>query len=845
MVDFRKRLGGSDTKRITDPIALYQTLDRATDKGPLRPAQEAVLSEWFKRFGSGAGGKEDRDVVVKLHTGQGKTLIGLLLLQSRLNDNKFPCVYLCPDNFLIEQTCEQAGQFGIKVTTIEDDLPDDFLSGKSILVTSVQKLFNGLTKFGLHRQSVDVDTVLLDDAHACADRIRDACKIRIPQEEQAYNTILKLFSSELEQQGVGTFADLENGKRDAMLPVPYWAWTAKESEVAGILSAHADKKSIKFTWPLLKDRLKHCQCIFSGAAVEIEAPIAPLDDFGSYARAKHRIFMSATVTDDSFLIKGLQLAPKTISFPLVYEKETWSGEKMLLIPSMMHETLDRAKLVAWLAPVHAELKFGIVALVPSFARTKDWAAYGSKVLDKNNVSEAVAGLKRGQFGTTLVLANRYDGIDLPDATCRILVFDSRPYSENLIDLYHEHCRPESESTLMRTIRSIEQGMGRSVRGEKDFSVVIAIGPDLVRTLRDAGSRKYLSSQMATQIEIGLEIAEMAQEEISAGKDPLEALRGLMNQCLGRDGGWKDYYVEQMKRVVPKGANDAILQLYARELEAEQSFIKGDYNRAEQTIQKLLDDGLAPADDKGWYLQERARYLHDGNRTEAQKLQVAAHRNNRLLLKPPSGVTVTKLTVISQGRTERVASWIGKFGNYSDMDATLSDICGRLVFGTKADKFEAALNELAFALGFAGERPDSEWKEGPDNLWALNDNQYLMLECKSQVDVNRAEIHKRETEQMNRSAAWFEKHYQGMRVKRLIVHPANKIQSAAAFTHEVDGMSENDLKRLVRAVRAFFKSFENQNLLDLSVMNIQALIDAHHLSVDDVINRYCSKLKNLL
>lgn len=121
----------------------------------------------------------------------------------------------------------------------------------------------------------------------------------------------------------------------------------------------------------------------------------------------------------------------------------------------------------------------------------------------------------------------------------------------------------------------------------------------------------------------------------------------------------------------------------------------------------------------------------------------------------------------------------------------------------------------------------------------------MFECKSQVDTTRAEIHKRETEQMNRSAAWFEKHYSGMKVKRLIVHPANKIQSAAAFTHEVDGMSENDLKRLVRATTAFFKSFETQNLKDLSVLHIQGLIDSHHLAVHDLLNRYCSKLKNLL
>ena len=34
--------------------------------------------------------------------------------------------------------------------------------------------------------------------------------------------------------------------------------------------------------------------------------------------------------------------------------------------------------------------------------------------------------------------------------------------------------------------------------------------------------------------------------------------------------------------------------------------------------------------------------------------------------------------------------------------------------------------------------------------------------------------------MNRSAVWFDKHYKGMQAKRLIIHPAGRIESAAAF-----------------------------------------------------------------
>jgi replicative superfamily II helicase len=523
LVDFKKRLTGKRAERPTDPIKLYDTLDRAHDKGPLRPAQLAVLQSWVTRH------RNDRDVIVKLHTGQGKTLIGLLMLQAQLNNGKDPALYLCPNNLLIEQTIEQAKQFGIATCLADPELPDAFLNGDRILVTTVQKLFNGLTKFGLNRDSISVGTLLMDDAHACADTIREACRIRIPKEEQAYDALKTLFAEDLEQQGLGTFADINNGKRDALLPVPYWAWIDREAEIAKILAANTERKSVKFAWPMLKNMLGHCQCVVSGAAIEIEPQIPPLTAFGSYADASHRIFMSATVTDDAFLIKGLQLKPETIINPLTYSQESWSGEKMVLLPSLIHEELDRECIVKGYAAPNPRRRHGVVALATAFARVKDWESYGAIVADNDSVGEVIDNLRKGGYEKTVVLVNRYDGIDLPDDTCRTLIFDGKPYSESLTDLYDETCRPGSVATLMRAVRTIEQGMGRSVRGEKDYSVVIIIGSDITRLVRDRESRKYLSSQMSRQIEIGLEIAEMAKQDIEEGEIPVNAFNGARRQ----------------------------------------------------------------------------------------------------------------------------------------------------------------------------------------------------------------------------------------------------------------------------------------------------------------------------
>ena len=95
MIDFKKRLSSKEPEKIINPIDLYGTLDRKSETGPLRPAQEYVLNEWFsKRY-------NDDNLIVKLHTGEGKTLIGLLMLLSKLNNEDGPCLYILFSIFLV------------------------------------------------------------------------------------------------------------------------------------------------------------------------------------------------------------------------------------------------------------------------------------------------------------------------------------------------------------------------------------------------------------------------------------------------------------------------------------------------------------------------------------------------------------------------------------------------------------------------------------------------------------------------------------------------------------------------------------------------------------------------
>jgi replicative superfamily II helicase len=832
MVDFNKRLvGGKATAKPLVPAEIYEKADRESDTGPLRPSQLSVLDEWQTNR------RKDRDVIIKMHTGQGKTLIGLLILQSKLNEQTGPALYICPNIYLVQQTVAQGKRFGIPCVIAEKGLPEAFTEGGQILVITLHKLFNGLSKFGLGAQSQKVGSLVMDDCHACIDAIHQGMKITLPRSHGAYDQLIALFSADMKEQGAGTFAEVEQGEYGSFLPVPYWDWTAHHDAVATILAKHLRTDEVKYAWPLIKDSLQHCTCIISGTSIEIEPHLPPLELFGSYANAAHRVFMSATVTNDAFLVKGLGLAPDTIQNPLVDKNERWSGEKMVLVPSLIDSTLERDVVIQRLALQKEKRRFGVVAITPSFKLAKDWEAAGAVCPTTGTIWDAIGALREGNGERTVVIANRYDGIDLPDSACRVLIIDSKPQGETLTDRWTEACRAESEVTLIKLARTVEQGLGRSVRGEKDYSAIVIIGSDLAKQFRQKNTRDYFSPQTQQQIKIGLKIAEFAKEEIAGGKQPVDVLINLINQCLKRDAGWKSFYDQQMAQLPSVPTAPAALDIFVTEYAAERAFQSDKPEKAAGMLQSLLDKQKILGPERGWYLQEMARYIHTVDKDRSNELQVAAHQQNRYLLKPRSGMVFEPISAKGQKRIERLITWIKDFDTAEDLLMEIDNITTDLRFGVDSDDFERAFDRLGKALGFRADRPDKELREGPDNLWALRDDLYWLVESKNQVSADRQEINKNETGQMNNSCAWFKQRYRGAANRNLMIIWTKALGAAAGFNEDVQIMRSKKLETLVKNVKAFFGELKGVDLQDVSETKLQTNLDRYRLNVDELISQY--------
>ena len=124
VLDFDKLNSNSPGKQ-TDPRKLFTTLKRASRfKRPL-DEQADVLNSWYAR-------RTAQNITLKMNTGAGKTVVGLFCLQSCLNEDIKPAVYVTPDRFLTEQVIREACDLGIAVTENEKDV--EFLAGRAILI---------------------------------------------------------------------------------------------------------------------------------------------------------------------------------------------------------------------------------------------------------------------------------------------------------------------------------------------------------------------------------------------------------------------------------------------------------------------------------------------------------------------------------------------------------------------------------------------------------------------------------------------------------------------------------------------------------------------------------------
>jgi hypothetical protein len=817
VVDFSDLLA-DDEDAVIDPRDIFLTLDRSERFSFPRDIQTEVMKVWFEA-------RDQRDTIIKLNVGSGKTVVGLLLLQSSLNEGCGPALYVCPDNQLLSQVVEEATALGIDIT--EDPRDPDYASLKRICVTNVHTVFNGRSIFGVESIKLPIGTVVVDDAHACVATIASQFRIRLPNTHEAYAEILGAVGTDLRQQSPARFLELEAGDPRETMEVPFWAWHKAQPQILASLQKRKDTEELLFTYPLLREVLPHCRCIISGQYLEIEPPCPPVDLIRSFHRAKRRIYMTATLSDDSVLVTHFGASPERLGLPIVPTSSQSMGERMILMPQELNPNIEmkdiRDMLVGFAATDN------VVIIVPSRQAAITWQEVADQVLIGAEVTDGIAKLRAGHVGLT-VLVNRYDGIDLPGSACRVLAIIDLPEVSSLRDAADMAVLSDSTSALRRQMQRVEQGMGRGVRSNDDYCVVLLCGPKLTGRVKSPVGRSMLTGATQAQLDLSSNLAKKLRGTDIAG------LTDVIKQCLGRDETW----VKVSKRALLRSRPETGLSLDQTSIAVRAAFDwarDGDHPAALQALSKA-EASVADPDSKAFLLARQAEIADMVDPVRAQKIQLAAHRLSRAVLRPIDGIAYQKLSPLAQAQAQAVQSvHKERFLEAADRILAMKALCDDLIFKPDTSKaFESALHDVALLIGIGAQRPERDCGSGPDNLWALQGGHFFVIECKNGATSQQG-ISKADMGQLGQSLDWFDAKYtKAVPRTPIIVHPLCTLGPEASPIDGARVVTEVQLAKLRDALCAFARALGDGDAL-ADVNRTGQLLAAKSLTATAFVNAF--------
>lgn len=797
-MDFKRLSGHTKRQAPSHPIQLFESLP-SLDNTPndLWRGQGEALTRWHEN-------REKKDVLVSLNTGAGKTIAGVLIAQSLVNEGVENVVYVCSTIDLVNQTAAEAERIGLKCTRRTGSEFDNtlFEEGKSFCITTYAALFNGYSAI---RRKHFPGAVIFDDAHVAEYMLRDAFTLRFDgaKEGPAFRAIVELFAPDFEEIGIpGQFRDSLSLERTVPALVPPGSIGRKRAQLLQIFNDFnvEDDLDKKFALAHLKDHIECCAGLFMRGKFELAPPFLPSLAMDIFERKIRRIYLSATLQSLSDFVRAFGRTPDVVIEPT---NDAGNGERLIL---------DGSKVAGGFTTAFADQLVKSKKLVvasPSYAEAEKWKAICVPPKPAN-FSEELDAFRKAKSGA-FSLVSRADGIDLPHDTCRLMIIDGLPLGSSLIEKYQWEFLGMNNLHAFRIANRLAQLFGRINRGRKDYGAFLTEGRDLNIWLAKDRNVALLPPLLQQQILVGRDV------QSGLGVTTVDAAEDAINAVLERNQDWIDYYEQEVKLGLDEAqvlrsqeADPAMVEA----AEAEARFAKWmwlqDFERAWRELD-VSSDSVAQFDTPiaGWQnIWQGAALELAGDQDSAMRAYGVARSRlgTNIQLPRRSSVTAAAESVEYNAFGQAVADIVchtngAKIGkDLAKLEGTLLQI----VSGTPSQA-EAAMRELGAILGLAATRPDNDVGTGPDVLW-VNDTDNLAIAFELKTDKSDSSSYsKSDISQGHDHLVWIGENYPGIKCLGLIyVGPHCSVRNEANPSREMHACSPEGVHALAGAVLALLR-----------------------------------------
>ena len=729
-------LGNGSTSRPEDPESVF---------GDLRPRDGSVKHLWshqadiLRKYHQECA--DCSDVALELPTGMGKTLVGLLAGEYRRLAHDERVLYLCPTKQLARQVARQAEAYGIgavlligpqRAYPVTDHAR--YAQSDAIAITTYSAVFNTSPRLD------DGNVLILDDAHAGGDYVADLWSLNIPREHSAFRPLVQLFADTVPHAFLMRLLsdDVDPVERFDVQKIWSAAYLDRLRSVVELLNAHATDDT-KYAWRMIQDHLEATHCYLSWSNVLIRPIIPPTMRHAPFADARQRIYMSATLGAGGELerVMGIEQIAR-VPVPENWEAQR-TGRRFILFPSFLGQTDVDQLMVACVARTDRTLVLCPTNHHVAQTRSQMAAADGVEVLDSSAIEESLDAFAEHEHAV-LVLAGRYDGLDLPDAACRLLILVGLPSALNQQErFFTDNLR--LDAVFRDRIRTrITQGVGRCTRNPGDYAAVLLSGTDLLSFCLRKENVRGMPRELQAELRFGLQNSVVGD---------IDGFLVLLDTFLAQDDTWAkaDARIREMRKECeqePDPLSKQLMDVAPAEGRYAYALWDGDYRTALECA-KGITDGLAGdplRNYRAWwyYLAAAAALLMrraDDDKTVDPLIHELSERAKRAATTSwLRGVGIGRavrlepddLALVAAENLARTLERLGLAGQR--FESHVGNVVHQLS-ERSADSFEAGMEALGELLGFDSFRPGG--KGTPDCIWRLDGGPVVVWEVKSQAE----------------------------------------------------------------------------------------------------------------
>ncbi|TIM96819.1 MAG: DEAD/DEAH box helicase [Mesorhizobium sp.] len=754
MFDFSSLNRPSGASRPTNPVEIFRSAPAlAESPNDLWQGQSKALEQWNLA-------RDKKDVLISLHTGAGKSLVGLLIAQSLVNEGTTRVLYLCGTNDLVTQTSrEVTNKLGFPHSTrmggsFSNEL---YTTGQGFCLTNYQALFNSRSVF---KRDNRPEAIIFDDAHVAEKIIRDCYTLKISADDHAqlFSRLVELVRPHFAAIGRADYYNnvISGGSvhRVVLVPPPAMLALGREQNLLGILREHGlYEGETAYALQHLADHLHVCPMFISRSSIEIAPAFLPSKRIDYLTDpAVRRVYLSATLTSEVDFCRAFGKRP---SLKIEPESDAGMGERMIILTEASKLTeagagnVKPARVAAYLAGSNK-----LLITTSSYAAAEKYREIASPP-PQRQFTEALDAFRKSTSPGAFVLVGRVDGIDLPHATCRVMLADGLPTGFSLYESYLFDFLEMRNSFAAKLANRITQMFGRTNRGRNDYSAIFAVDAQLVSWLMTPRNLAHLPDLLRRQLLLGKSMVQQFSIQ------DITTFPALVNQMVSRDPNWLAYYTDSVRGLdvteeqrLQAADNDQLLTEAALAEADFGAFIWDGNSQAARVALGEVVDKVVVADRRlaGWYnIQIGMTYELEGD-TEAAAKQYseAKSRTNHTLALPipqstqsaahdqkPRNLLHSKLLEIF---INDVRIQNDHFAKYERRISPLFD------HSRSASEHEEALRTLGELVGFQATRPEQESDTNStlDVLWLSSSaSKCILIELKSKKRqdsvVNAADV----------------------------------------------------------------------------------------------------------